>query len=129
MAFPELEYSTAPIRIASNGEGDADAVVLALPPIEGDDSPDLGDWPGLSESLSAIGFTGGPNGCVRVYAPEVSALPLAVVGTGATPDAAALRDAAGTAIRTLTGFPHVAIAAPFAWATRVRWRRLFSAIR
>nr|BFF11308.1 hypothetical protein GCM10025699_26110 [Microbacterium flavescens] len=37
-----------------------------------------------------------------------------MVGTGANPDAAALRDAVGAAIRTLTGFATVAVAAPFA---------------
>ena len=54
MAFPELEYRTEPIR-----ETEADAILLALPPLEGDDSPALADWPGVTESLLAVGFTGG----------------------------------------------------------------------
>jgi len=109
MSFPDLEYRTTPIR-----ESDADAIVLALPPLEGDRSPDPAEWPGLSAALAAVGFTGSAGSFLRVYAPESTALPLAVVGTGATPDAAALRDAVGTALRVLTGFPVVAVAAPFA---------------
>ena len=38
------------------------------------------------------------------------ALPLAVVGTGADPDAAAVRDAVGAGIRMLTGFARVSVA-------------------
>lgn len=109
MSFPDLEYRTAPIR-----ESEADALLLALPPLEADTSPDTSDWPGLREALSAVGFTGAANSYVRVYAPESTALPLAVVGTGSNPDASALRDAVGAGIRTLTGFATVAVAAPFA---------------
>jgi leucyl aminopeptidase len=109
MAFPELDYRTEPIR-----ETQADAILLALPPLEGDDSPALADWPGLRESLLAIGYTGAAASLLRVHAPESTSLPLAVVGTGADPDAAALRDAVGAAIRTLTGFSTVAVAAPLA---------------
>lgn len=109
MSFPDLEYRTAPIR-----ESDADAILLALPPLEGDDIPALADWPGLRESLLAVGFTGSPGSVSRVYAPESTSLPLAVVGTGATPDEAALRDAVGAAVRTLTGFGTISVAAPAA---------------
>lgn len=109
MSFPDLEYRTAPIR-----ETDADALVLGLPPLEGDEAPDLAEWPGLRDALLAVGFTGGVGSFVRVYAPEITTRPLAVVGTGATPDASALRDAVGAAIRILTGFTTVAAAAPYA---------------
>jgi leucyl aminopeptidase len=109
MSFPDLEYRTAPIR-----ESDADAILLALPPLEGDDAPDLEDWPGLRESLLAVGFTGAGAGVTRVYAPETTALPLAVVGTGTAPDAAAVREAVGAAIRTMTGFSTISVSAPFA---------------
>ncbi|WP_019180617.1 leucyl aminopeptidase [Microbacterium yannicii] len=109
MSFPDLEYRTTPIR-----ESDADALVLALPPLEGDRSPDLTDWPGVADALAAVGFTGSAGSLTRVYAPESTTLPLAVVGTGTAPDAAALRDAVGAAVRILTGFPTVAVAAPFA---------------
>ncbi|TDN92877.1 leucyl aminopeptidase [Microbacterium sp. BK668] len=109
MSFPDLEYSTAPIR-----EADADAILLALPPLDRDDSPRLDDWPGLREALLATGFTGAAGSFQRAFAPEATTLPLAIVGTGATPDASSLRDAVGTGIRTLTGFPTVAVAAPAA---------------
>lgn len=109
MAFPDLEYRTVPIR-----ETDADALVLGLPPLEGDEAPDLAEWPGLRDALLAVGFTGGVGNFVRVYAPEITTRPLAVVGTGATPDASALRDAVGAAIRILTGFTTVAVAVPYA---------------
>ncbi len=112
MSFPELEYLTSPIR-----ETDADAILLALPPLEADDSPGLSDWPGLRDALLAVGFTGGASSLIRVHAPASTSLPLAVVGTGAEPDAAALRDAVGSAIRTLTGFATIAVAAPLADAS------------
>ena len=55
MSFPDLEYRTDPIR-----ETDADAVLLALPPLDKDDSPTLEDWPGLRDALLGTGFTGAP---------------------------------------------------------------------
>ncbi|WP_243074861.1 leucyl aminopeptidase [Microbacterium sp. SS28] len=109
MSYPDLEYRSDPIR-----ETDADAVLLALPPLDKDDSPALDDWPGLREALLATGFTGSPSSFQRVYAPESTTLPLAVVGTGAKPDAAAVRDAVGAGIRTLTGFATVAVGLPAA---------------
>lgn len=109
MSLPDLEYRTTPVR-----ESDADAILLALPPLEADTSPDLAEWPGLREALLAVGFTGGNGSLVRVHAPETTTRPLAVVGTGAAPDASALRDAVGAAVRTLTGFETVAVAAPYA---------------
>ncbi|KQZ84215.1 aminopeptidase [Microbacterium sp. Root166] len=112
MSFPDLAYSDAQIR-----DSDADALLLALPPLTGDDAPELADWPGLREALLATGFTGAVGSLQRVYAPEATTHPLAVVGTGARPDAAALRDAVGAAIRSLTGFATIAVAAPFAEAS------------
>src|SRR6478609_4642590 len=109
MSFPELDYRTDPIR-----ETGADAILLALPPLEADDSPGLAEWPGLREALTAVGFTGAASSFLRVHAPESTTLPLAVVGTGAVADAGALRDAVGSGIRTLTGFATVAVAAPAA---------------
>ena len=79
MSFPELEYRTDPIR-----ETDADAILLALPPLDGGRLPRRStDWPGLRDALTAVGFTGAPSSFLRVYAPESTSLPLAVVGTGA----------------------------------------------
>lgn len=108
MPFPDLSPSDAPVS-----ESAADAIVLALPPLEGAEGA-LEGWPGLAEALAAVGFTGAVGGFARVYAPESTRRPLAVVGTGADPDAAAVRSAAGVALRTLTGFETVAIAAPAA---------------
>ncbi|HWI32014.1 MAG TPA: leucyl aminopeptidase [Microbacterium sp.] len=105
MPLPELAQSGAPIR-----ESDADAILLAVPSLEGDASPALDEWPGLREALTAVGFTGGPGAFTRMHLPEITSLPLAVVGTGKTPDADAVRGAVGTGIRTLTGFETVAVA-------------------
>jgi len=109
MSFPDLAYSPRPIR-----ETTGEAILLALPPLEDDGSPALDDWPGLREALLGIGFTGAVSSFHRVFAPDSTPLPLAVVGTGSDPDAATLRNAVGTGIRTLTGFANVAIAAPAA---------------
>ncbi len=115
MSFPDLEFRTAPIR-----DTDADAIVLALPPLDGEGSPALDDWPGLRDALNAIGFTGARGSYQRVFAPESTALPLAVVGTGSNPGEAAIRDAVGAGIRTLTGFATVAVAVP--GAADALWR-------
>ncbi|SFS05176.1 leucyl aminopeptidase [Microbacterium sp. cf046] len=105
MSFPDLVFSTTPVR-----ESDADAILLALPSLDSEDPPALDDWPGLREALAATGFTGAASSYQRVYAPESTALPLAVVGIGAKSDAAAVRDAVGTGIRLLTGFARVSVA-------------------
>jgi leucyl aminopeptidase len=105
MSFPDLAFSSAPVR-----DSEADAILLALPPLDRDDSPALEDWPGLRDALAATGFTGAASSYQRVYAPQSTSLPLAVVGTGPDPDAGAVRDAIGFAIRTLTGFPVVSVA-------------------
>src|SRR5690606_3086230 len=86
----------------------ADAAVLVIPDISA--SADvLETYPGLSEILTGIGFTGGRSSFTRVHAPSVTSLPLAVVGVGAEPTAESVREAVGTAIRTLTGFATVAV--------------------
>jgi len=116
MAFPELSFTTDPLR-----EITADALVLALPPLSPLDSDaELAHWPGLAPALEAVGFTGAPGVSVRAYAPEATSLPLIVVGTGAEPDTAALRDAIGAAVRTATGFDTVAIEVPGVDAEGVR---------
>ncbi|GAA3209178.1 leucyl aminopeptidase [Microbacterium terregens] len=104
MSFPDLEFSTAPIR-----ESDSDAILLALPSLDSDEAPGLDDWPGLAAALTAVGFTGAASSYQRVYAPESTSLPLSVVGIGAHADSAAVRDAVGTGIRTLTGFGTVSV--------------------
>ena len=108
MPQPQLAHSRAPIR-----QTEADAILLALPPLDDlEDPAPLDDWPGLQSALDAVGFTGTAGSFVRVYVPDATDKPLAVVGTGADPDDAALRDAAGAGIRSLTGFASVAVAAP-----------------
>ena len=42
MSFPDLEYRSAPLA-----DIDADAVVVALPPVDGDAAPSLDALPGL----------------------------------------------------------------------------------
>ncbi len=106
MPFPALSHSTAPLQ-----ESDAEALVLALPPLEAA-AEALTDWPGLAASLTAIGFTGTAGATHRVYAPESTAKPLIVVGTGTAGGAAAIRDAVGAAVRVTTGFDTLAVAAP-----------------
>lgn len=87
----------------------ADAAVLVIPEIGG--SPEsLSDYPGLTASLTAIGFSGKASAFSRVYAPDVTDLPFAVVGAGSSPDAAAVRNAVGAALRSLTGFETVSVA-------------------
>ncbi|MDL9979698.1 leucyl aminopeptidase [Microbacterium candidum] len=111
MPFPELARSSAPIR-----DSDADAILIALPPIDDEDREDavpveIPDWPGLAAALSAVGFTGASGSLVRVPLPDVTT-PLAVVGTGADVDADGLREAVGAGIRQLTGFETVAVTVP-----------------
>jgi len=108
MPYPELSYTTSALA-----DIEADASVLALPPLS-----EIGDaldgWPGLAEALEGIGFTGAPGVTVRAFAPAATGRPLVVVGTGSEPDATALRDAIGAAVRTTTGFETLAVAAPVA---------------
>lgn len=87
----------------------ADAAVLIVPDIS-DGADALDAYPGLAESLAATGFTGAASAFARVFAPEVTALPLAVVGAGKSPTARAVRAAAGVALRSLTGFETVSLA-------------------
>jgi len=109
MPQPELAHSRASVH-----DTDADAILLALPPLDEEGDDPLPGWPGLRDALLAVGFGGAPSSYARAYAPDATRKPLAVVGTGADPDAAALRDAVGAGIRSLVGFESVAVAAPLA---------------
>ena len=86
MSFPELAYRTAPVR-----ESDADAILLALPAARvATKRLALEDWPGLRDALAADGLHRRVRSSFqRVFAPDSTRSPLAVVGTGADPDAAA----------------------------------------
>lgn len=86
----------------------AEAAVLVVPDLS-ESVESLVALPGLAETLEGIGFTGASGSFARVYAPGVTTLPFAVVGVGATIDDASVRSAAGVAVRSLTGFAHVAI--------------------
>ncbi|MGO2932904.1 leucyl aminopeptidase [Microbacterium sp.] len=105
MTLPALSHTTDPFPGSA-----ADAAVLVIPDLEA--FPDALDaYPGLKDVLTAVGFTGSASSYARVHAPDVTALPLAVAGAGKAVDAASVREAAGTALRSLTGFATVAIAA------------------
>ncbi|GEC75835.1 leucyl aminopeptidase [Microbacterium maritypicum] len=104
MTLPVLSHTTA--QFPGSAADAAVLVVAALP----DSADSLAGYPGLADTLAGIGFTGSAGSFARVYAPDVTSLPFAVVGAGAKPDAATVRNAAGTALRTLTGFEHVALA-------------------
>ncbi|QEA29676.1 leucyl aminopeptidase [Microbacterium sp. CBA3102] len=104
MTLPVLSHTTA--QFPGSAADAAVLVVAALP----ESAESLAGYPGLADALAGVGFTGSAGSFTRVYAPEVTSLPFAVVGAGSTPDAAAVRNAAGTALRTLTGFEHVAVA-------------------
>ncbi|MGO2746844.1 leucyl aminopeptidase [Microbacterium sp.] len=104
MTLPAISHTNDPFPGSA-----ADAAVLIVPDLEA--FPDaVDDYPGLKDVLEAIGFTGSSSAFVRVHVPAITDLPLAVVGAGKTADAASVRDAAGTALRTLTGFSAVALA-------------------
>lgn len=106
MPHPDLRFSPAPLDDSS-----ADAILLALPPLD-DPLYTADEWAEVRTALDAVGFTGAPGAYQRVLLPGRADVPLAVVGTGSAPDAAALRYAVGAGIRSLTGFPTVAVSAP-----------------
>lgn len=101
MPIPALVLTDDPFPTDS-----AEATIVAIPSFGEDDALDV---PGLRPALEAIGFTGAKHAYARVYAPEVTDLPLAVVGLGSDPDATTVREAVGAAARQLTGFETVAV--------------------
>jgi leucyl aminopeptidase len=104
MTLPVLSHTTAQFPGSA-----ADAAVLVVSSFS-ESTESLAAYPGLADALSGVGFTGSTGSFTRVYAPDVTSLPFAVVGAGDKPDAAAVRNAAGVALRTLVGFDHVALA-------------------
>ncbi|WP_309102731.1 leucyl aminopeptidase [Microbacterium sp.] len=103
MTLPVLSHTPDPFPAAA-----ADAAVLVVPDLS-ESTESLAGFSGLAEALEAVGFTGSASSFARVHAPEVTSLPFAVVGAGRAPTAHAVRDAVGTAIRTLTGFGTVSV--------------------
>lgn len=103
MTLPALSHTTDPFPGSS-----ADAAVLVIPDTTA--FPEALDaYPGLAEILTGIGFTGAASAFARVHLPSLTSLPFAVVGAGTVADAASVRDAAGVALRTLTGFENVTL--------------------
>lgn len=103
MTLPELSHTTDQFPGSA-----ADAAVLVVPDLS-ESAESLAAHPGLADVLAGIGFTGTAGAFARVYAPEVTTLPFAVVGVGSTIDDGSVRSAAGTALRSLTGFDTVAL--------------------
>jgi leucyl aminopeptidase len=113
MAVPTLAISrSAPATAA--------AEILVLGVHKTDDGPRLASddaaFASLQPSLAQIGMSGSPDEVRRL--PGVGdGIPIALVGLGTgTPDADALRFAAGSAARQLTGIERLAIALPIASA-------------
>ena len=103
MTLPALSHTTDQFPGSA-----ADASVLVVPDLSESAEP-LAAHPGLADVLAGIGFTGAAGAFARVYAPEVTTLPFAVVGVGSTIDDASVRSAAGTALRSFTGFDTVSL--------------------
>ncbi|MGN8025914.1 leucyl aminopeptidase [Microbacterium sp. 22242] len=115
MTSPALELSPG-----APADANADAVVLVVAGLT-DTPADLKPFPSIHAPLTAVGFTGKAGAFTRIPAPDVADVPVAVVSAGSAPDANAVREAVGTALRTLTGFPRVSVllsdaVAPFATA-------------
>lgn len=103
MTLPVISHTTDPFPGST-----ADAAVLVIPdPSSAADA--LSAFEGLADTLAGIGYKGTPSAYARVHLPAVTPLPLAVVSAGREPDAAAVRDAVATAVRTLTGFTTLAV--------------------
>lgn len=104
MTLPVLSHTTDPFPGSA-----ADAAVLVVPDLS-ESASALTAHAGLADALAGIGFTGSASSFTRVYAPDVTSLPFAVVGVGAEPSDAAVRNAVATALRSLTGFDRVSVA-------------------
>jgi len=113
MAVPSLSISAA-------DPFDSDASVLVIGVITGGDGPRLASQDprlaAVGSSLASVGMTGATESTVRLPAPVDAGPALLLVGLGVVegdaPSVAALRDAAASAIRKLTGVSSVAIAFP-----------------
>ncbi len=103
MTLPVISTTTDPFP-----GSDADAAVLVI--ADPESAPEsLEGFEGLAAALSGVGFRDAASSFTRVHVPAVTPLPFAVVSVGKEPNAAAVRDAAATALRTLTGFPTVSL--------------------
>ncbi|OZB82873.1 MAG: leucyl aminopeptidase [Microbacterium sp. 14-71-5] len=103
MTSPALELHTG-----APADANADAVVLVVAGLT-DTPEDLSPFSSTHAALTAVGFTGKAGAYTRIPAPDVADVPVAVVSAGSAPDAHAVREAVGGALRTLTGFDRVSV--------------------
>ena len=109
MTVPSVTVSTKPAL-----ESDADVLIIAA--LQTDDAPILRADPAfecIGDQLSAVGVTGAVDEVVRMAATVGAARSIAIVGLGKNVTTDALRHAAGSAVRQLTGVASVAFAFPF----------------
>ncbi|HAM27385.1 MAG TPA: leucyl aminopeptidase [Microbacteriaceae bacterium] len=105
------------VRVSADIAHSLTTDVLVIGVGSSDDGPVLhanaATFPELASNLAAIGMTGGRDELVRVPIAVGSARSVALVGLGGgQPDALALRYAAGTAARRLTGVGSIVIDLP-----------------
>jgi leucyl aminopeptidase len=115
MTVPEFSVSTQP-PVESN----ADVLILAALAMDG--APLLRADPAfdaLAAQLTLLGVTGARDEVVRIPASIGAARSIAIVGLGSEVTTDALRHAAGSALRQLTGVSSVAFAFPFTTAAQV----------
>ncbi|TFC52599.1 leucyl aminopeptidase [Cryobacterium sp. TMT1-21] len=108
MTAPRLTLSPAPAI-----ESDADVLIVGA--LQSGDTATLYADPafaGLAEILSSLDITGARDQVVRLPASIGKARSIAIVGIGTEATADALRHAAGSAVRQLTGVASVAFAFP-----------------
>ena len=109
MTVPSVTVSTKPAL-----ESDADVLIIAA--LQTGDAPILRADPAfecIADQLSAVGVTGAVDEVVRMAATVGAARSIAIVGLGKNVTTDALRHAAGSAVRQLTGVASVAFAFPF----------------
>lgn len=99
-AQPAIDSDVDVLIVGASSSGDT-AVLFADPA-----------FGGLSAQLSSLGVTGGRDQLVRLPASVGAARSIAIIGIGKEPTVDALRYAAGSAVRQLTGVSTVAFAFP-----------------
>jgi leucyl aminopeptidase len=110
------------IAVSAQPPLDSTADVLILAARSAADGPVLTADPAfaaLGAQLSALGVTGGRDELVRIPASIGSATSIAIVGLGSDLTTDALRHAAGSAVRQLTGVASLAFAFPLDSAEQV----------
>ena len=108
MNAPRLTISAAPAL-----ESEVDVLIVGA--LQSGDSAALfadAAFAGLADQLAPLGITGGRDQVVRLPASIGNARSIAVVGIGKEATVDALRHAAGSAVRQLTGVTSVAFAFP-----------------